>query len=188
MCSFLSTAAVLQSKIAPAHNNSKNATTDNRRAWDKEELNYRGVAQRLASRGCENHRCCRRGVIGIASRGRSLRRQVKLNEDDEVAGDGARYRVNCLHVQIEEAARGEVQMMVEQLQRQVIAHVVEMVLVHHVGDLVQLHARLLRVNLRTPADVDDNDALVCGVENGRYRQPDVVGRSEQHRNELNSNS
>lgn len=56
-------------------------------------------------------------------------------------------------------------MVVEQFQRQMIADIVEMILVDHVGDFVQLNAGFLRVNPGLPTDVDDDDALVCGVDN-----------------------
>jgi hypothetical protein len=73
---------------------------------------------------------------------------------------------------------------IEQFQRQVITNVIDVILVYNVCDFVQLYARLLRVNFRFPAYVNDDDTFVCGVDNCQYGETNVSSRSEKHRYEL----
>lgn len=63
-----------------------------------------------------------------------------------------------------------------------ITDIIQMSLVHGIGDFMQLYARLLRVYFRSPADVNDDDTFVCGVDNGADSQRDIFSRSKQHRN------
>lgn len=78
--------------------------------------------------------------------------------------------------------------MVEQLQRQMIAHIVEVILVKDIGDFVQLNAGLLRVDFGLPADVDDDYAFVCGVDDKSDGQGNAAGGSKQNRYRLKSES
>lgn len=55
-------------------------------------------------------------------------------------------------------------MMIQQFQWQMVADVVEVILVDHIGNFVQLNAGFLRVNLGFPAQIDDDNAFVCGVD------------------------
>lgn len=56
-----------------------------------------------------------------------------------------------------------------------IANIVEVILVDNIGDLVDLNARLLRINLRLPADVDDRDALVCDEQDEQDGYANALG-------------
>lgn len=67
-----------------------------------------------------------------------------------------------------------------------VADVVEMILVDHVRDFVKLNAGFLRVNPCLPTDVDDDDALVCGVDNEYDGQRNVARRTEQNGDWLKS--
>lgn len=58
--------------------------------------------------------------------------------------------------------------MVEQFQREMIADVVEMILVDHICNIVKLNSGFLRVNFGLPADEYHDDTFVCGVDD-EYR-------------------
>lgn len=123
---------------------------------------------KFAGKNCRPDEVRKIGAI-VGGRGvgwlRSEGRQIELNQNYQVAGNCAAYRVHRRHVQVEKSACSEVQMVVQQFQGQMIADIVEMILVDHVGDFVQLNAGFLRVNPGLPTDVDDDNALVCGVDN-----------------------
>jgi hypothetical protein len=107
-----------------------------------------------------------------------------LNQNYQIAGYRAADAVERRHVQIEEAACRKIQAVVEQLERQMIAHIVEVRLVDHVSDFVQLNAGLLRVRSGPPADVDDDHAFVCGVDEENDGERNASSALKQRRNVL----
>lgn len=65
-----------------------------------------------------------------------------------------------------------------------VADIVEVIFINHISNFVQLNARFLRVNFGFPADVDHNDAFVCGVGNKYDGYWNVASCSEQNRDWL----
>lgn len=55
-------------------------------------------------------------------------------------------------------------MMVEQFQREMIADIVEVILVDHIRNFVKLNSGLLRVGFGFPADEYHDDTFVSGVD------------------------
>jgi hypothetical protein len=74
--------------------------------------------------------------------------------------------------------------MVQEFERQMIADIVEVILVDHICNFVQLDAGFLRLYFGFPTDVDHDDAFICGVSNeyGGYRN--VAGCTKQNWNRL----
>lgn len=65
-----------------------------------------------------------------------------------------------------------------------VADVVEVILVDHICDFVQLNAGFLRVNFGFPAEVDHNDTFVCGVDDECDGERNATGRPKQDGNWL----
>lgn len=72
-------------------------------------------------------------------------------------------------------------MMVEEFQWQMIAYIIEMILIDHIADFVQLYARFLRVNFRLPAYVDDANTFKWNEYDEKYRYYDTFCRPEEYR-------
>jgi hypothetical protein len=65
-----------------------------------------------------------------------------------------------------------------------VADIVEVIFIDHISNFVQLNARFLRVNFGFPADVDHDDAFVCGVANENDGYWNVAGCTEKNWNRL----
>jgi len=61
-----------------------------------------------------------------------------------------------------------------------IADVVEMILVDHICNFVQLYASFLRFDFRFPSDIDHADTFVGGECDEKYRYHDAFRTSEEY--------
>lgn len=65
-----------------------------------------------------------------------------------------------------------------------VADIVKVIFINHIRNFVHLNAGFLRVNFGFPADVDHDDAFVCGVHDEYDGYWDVASCTKQNWNRL----